>query len=81
MAENNDHDLLIGLNVKMSDMQVDVKEIKEGTYIRLNQHETWIKALQVEMESHKIVKKIVFGAVGVFLISLVGALATLIIRH
>jgi hypothetical protein len=68
-----DHDLLIELKTRMESLKDDIRDLKDGTTVKIADHETRIFAL----ESGKS-KQVTLITVG---ICLLGALATMMIFH
>lgn len=44
---SNDHDLLIALNERVKDIQNTIKEMKDGTNARVDDHETRLRRLEL----------------------------------
>jgi len=52
---SQDHDLLVALHEQVKQVRIDIKEIKDGTAVRIEDHETRIR----------FIEKYVWGAVAV----------------
>lgn len=49
-----DHDLLIVLNAKLDQLSIDVKELKDGTSMKIADHELRIKANEKWISEQKL---------------------------
>jgi hypothetical protein len=47
-ATQTDHDLLIELRTEMRGMRIDIKNIADGTSLKMADHETRIRTLEAE---------------------------------
>jgi hypothetical protein len=67
--KETDHDLLVELKTRMEDIRKDIQDLKDGTSIRISDHEKRISLL----EKSNITTKVAVGiylAIGVFLAGL-----------
>ena len=60
---SDDHDMIVRLDTKMDDLKSDIKELKDGTAIKIESHETRIKALEIA-----ITKVFTYGTVGLIVL-------------
>lgn len=54
----SDHDLLIRLESKVDDIASDVKDLKDGTGTKLNEHELRIRKLEETAEKAQVDKRL-----------------------
>lgn len=69
MDTQSDHDILIELKTRMEDIRRDIQDLKDGTSVKISDHEKRIGLL----EKSNITTKVAVGiylAVGVFLAGL-----------
>ena len=69
----NDHDLLVTMHEQMKNVRADIKEIKDGTSIKLEDHETRLRSLEKIVENWTG-RNVVFGIIIMFIIGLLGSL-------
>jgi hypothetical protein len=69
----NDHDLLIRLETKMTDLKEDIKDIKDGTTAKINDHEIRLNGLETSKTKQTTLLSI---GVGILVI-----LTTLLVYH
>ncbi len=65
MGETSDHDLLVGLNVRLEDIKADIKELKDGVSSKLENHEVRIRSLE-----NRMVQVFTFGVAGLILLGI-----------
>lgn len=78
--KQDDHDLLIILNSKVGDVIITLKEMIGGVNKKVDDHEVRLRILEKESEDHILVKKVVYGAVGFVLLSVLGAMVFLVVK-
>lgn len=76
----NDHDLLIILNSKMTDLIKGIEDLKAGVNKKIDDHEARLRLLEKESEDHILVKKVVYGAVAFVLLSVLSAIVYLVVK-
>jgi hypothetical protein len=70
---SKDHDILIELKTKMEDLKIDIKEIKDGTSAKINNHDERICKLETSKTRQNVMMSI-----GIAILSL---LTTIMIYH
>ncbi len=80
ITKMNDHDLLITMHEQIKNVRMDIKEIKDGTSEKLSDHELRIQTLEKSVEGAALVKKIVYGAVGIILVTVLSAIIYLVVK-
>lgn len=78
---SNDHDLIIKLGVKMDSIKEDIRILNDSTANKINDHEARMRTLEKESEDYVIVKKVVYGAVGLVLTTVLGAIIYLVVSR
>ena len=78
--QQSDHDLLIELKSEVRALRDELKKVTDSYSKLVEDHETRIRSLEKQVDDYGIVKKIVYGAVGVVLLSFMGALTYLVIN-
>lgn len=67
----SDHDLLITLHEQIKNVRADIKDIKDGTSTKLEDHEKRLRK-QEEFAQNWQGRNLVFGVILMFLIGLLG---------
>ncbi len=75
-----DHDLLITMHEQIKGIKEDIKDLKDGTSAKLNDHETRLRANEKLVEDYPTVKKLVYGAVGIILVAVFSAIVYLVVK-
>ena len=65
-GQQNDHDLIIRLDTKIDDLKVDIKELKDGTAMKIEDHETRLKLIE-----NKITQVFAYGTMGLVLLGVI----------
>lgn len=65
LGGGGDHDLIIRLDTKMDDLKADIKELKDGTAIKIDKHEE-----RLGIAENKITKIMTWGSAGLFLLGI-----------
>jgi hypothetical protein len=60
-TNKDDHDILIELKTRMEDLKVDIKELKDGTASKIDNHETRLTALEVSKTRQNVLTSIGIG--------------------
>ena len=47
MPEMNDHDAIVTLIAEVRQLQVDIKDLKDGTSVKVTDHETRLRRLEL----------------------------------
>jgi len=64
--QQNDHDLIIRLDTKLDDLKTDIKELKDGTAMKIEDHEARLKIIE-----NKITQVFAYGTVGLIVLGIV----------
>lgn len=80
-APTSDHDMLVGLNVKMDYVTRNLRDLNDGVSTRLTDIDNRVRAVEKTNESFATVKTIVYSLVSLILVGVVGALLSLVIRQ
>lgn len=78
--QSADHDLLIELKTTLAGVKQDIKGLADGTNKTVSDHETRIRAVESISEDFAIVKKVVYGAVGLILVAVVSSVIYLVVQ-
>ena len=78
--KQTDHDLLIELKSEVRALRDELKKVTDSYSKLVEDHETRIRSLEKQVDDYAIIKKLVYGAVGVVLLSFMGALTYLVIN-
>jgi uncharacterized membrane-anchored protein len=76
----SDHDMLVTLNVKMDQVNRNIRDLTDGTTVKLTDLDTRLRKVENVGESFTTVKTIVYGMVSLILIGVIGGLLTLVLR-
>lgn len=81
VKDSSDHDLLIELKTKMDGIKADIKDLGDGTSKTIADHETRIRTVEKALDEFPTVKKLVYGAAGLILVSVLSAIVYLVVSH
>lgn len=68
----SDHDLLVTMHEQIKGIKGDIKEIKDGTATKLDDHETRLREIEKFKENWSG-KNVILGIIVMFLIGLLGS--------
>ena len=85
---SGDHDFLLTFSsevkTKLDVIDNKIQMLTDGTAMKINDHETRLRTLEKEFESestdHALVKKVVYGAVAMILLSVMSAIIYLVVH-
>lgn len=80
VSSSGDHDLLVELKTTMAGVKADIKDLADGTTKTIADHEQRIRNIEKQSDDFGNIKKVVYGAIGFILISVLGALVFLVVK-